>query len=99
MDTDRATTVDPADRETLRDHLERFAGADRVTEAADGTLVAEFSGSTQFSVGPDGRVEGGMPLHGFEGAADRLQFDHDADEIHVSADDGAVSYTYRRPSR
>jgi len=97
--TDGGTAVDPADREALRDHLEQFAGADRVRETEDGTLAAEFGGSTQFSVDPDGRVEGGMPLHGFDGPADRLQFDHDAGEIHVSAGDGAVSYTFRRPSR
>jgi len=99
MDTDGGTAVDPADREGLRKHLEQFAGPDRVTEAADGTLAAEFSGSAYFAVDPDGRVEGGMPLHGFDGPADELRFDHEAGEIHVSADEGAISYTFRRPSR
>ena len=93
------TAVDPTDRETLQRHLEQFAGEDRVTEAADGTLTAEFSGSTYFSVDSDSRVSGGMPLHGFEGVTDRLRFDHEQGEIHVSADNGAVRYTFRRPSR
>ena len=101
MDSERAadggTTVNPSDRGALRDYLKQFAGADRVTERGDGTLVAEFSGSTYFSVDPDGRVEGGMPLHGFDGPADELRFDHERGEIHVSA--GGVSYTFRRPSR
>ncbi|MDS0283116.1 hypothetical protein [Haloarcula onubensis] len=97
--TDGAAAVDPMAREDLRGHLEQFAGADRVTESGNGTLAVEFSGSTYFLVDPDGRVEGGMPLHGFDGPADELQFDHEHGEIHVSAGDGAVSYTFRRPSR
>jgi len=96
---DGGTTVDPTDRETLRAHLEQFAGEDRVTESADGTLTADFSASTYVAVGPEGRVEGGMPLHGFDGPADRLRFDHESGEIHVSAEEGAVCYTFRRPSR
>jgi len=96
---DGGTAVDPADRAALRDHLEQFAGAHRVTESVNGTLAVEFSQSTYFLVDPDGCVQGGMPLHGFDGPADRLQFDHEAGEIHVSADDSAVSYTFRRPSR
>ncbi|WP_324662574.1 hypothetical protein [Haloarcula sediminis] len=91
--------IEPSDRGTLRRHLERFAGENRVTEASDGTLTAEFSGSTYFSVDPDGRVQGGMPLHGFDGPADQLQFDDESGEIHVSSGDGRVSYTFRRPSR
>ena len=97
MGTDAGTAVDPTDRETLREHLERFAGEDRVTEATDGTLVAEFERSATFSIDPAGRVAGGMPLHGFEGAAAALRFDHDDGEIHVTGD--AVSYTFRRPLR
>jgi len=89
--------VDPTDREALRQHLERFAGAESVVEATDGTLTAEFSRSTTFAVAPDGRVESEMPLHGFGGPADEVRFDHDAGEIHVTAENEAVSYTFRRP--
>ena len=95
MLSDGGTTVDPADRESLRRNLEQFAGAERVHEDADGTLVAEFSGSTCFSVSPAGRVSSGMPLHGFEGPADTLRFDHDSGRIRVTVD--AASYTFRRP--
>jgi len=96
---DGGTAVEPTDRNALRTHLEQFAGEGRVTERSDGTLVAQFSQSTRFAVDTDGRVESGMPLHGFDGPADRLRFDHERGEIHVSADDGAVGYTFRRPSR
>ncbi|MDS0259033.1 hypothetical protein NDI56_06470 [Haloarcula sp. S1CR25-12] len=97
--TDGGTTVDPTDREALRRHLEQFAGEDRVTESPDGTLVTEFSQSTYVSVDPEGHVEGGMPLHLFEGPAETIEFDHDSGEIYVSTDDEAASYTFRRPSR
>ncbi|MBV0922623.1 hypothetical protein KTS45_00260 [Halomicroarcula limicola] len=97
--TDGGTAVNPSDRDALRRHLERFAGTDRLTEADDGTLSAEFGQSTHVSVGPDGRVDSGMPLHAFDAPAERLVFDHDAGELHVEFGDGdaAVSYTFRRP--
>ncbi|WP_254271500.1 hypothetical protein [Haloarcula marina] len=90
------TTVDPADRQALREHLGRFAGSTAVSEADDGTLTVEFSRSTFVAVGPNGAVSTGMPLHGFDGTAQRLVFDHRAGELHVEAD-GGVSYTFRRP--
>jgi hypothetical protein len=96
---DGGTAVDPSDHDALREHLEQFAGEDRVTESVNGTLAVEFSESTFFLVDPDGRVQGGMALHGFDGPADEIRFDHEAGEIHVSADKGAVDYTFRRPSR
>lgn len=97
MDTiaDGGTAVDPTDRVALRQHLERFAGAERVTERADGTLIAVFSGSTHLSVDSAGRVEGGMPLHTFDGGTDELRFDHERGEVHVAA--GETDYTFRRP--
>ena len=94
---DDSATVDPTERETLRSHLEQFADEKRVTEAADGSLVAEFNQSARFSVNPTGHVTGGMALHTFEGPADRIRFDHDSGEIHVTAEKGAVDYTFRRP--
>lgn len=96
---DGGTAIDPSDRETLRRHLERFAGTEKVTEADDGTLSAEFSQSTYVTVGPDGRIGSGMPLHAFDAPADTLRFDHDAGELHVEFGDGeaTVSYTFRRP--
>lgn len=88
-------TVDPVDRGALRHALERFAGGRAVTESDDGSLIADFRGTTHVTVRPDGRVETGMPLHEFSGAPDRLVFDHDAGELHVEGD--GVSYTFRRP--
>jgi hypothetical protein len=40
-----------------------------------------------------------MPLHGFEGPADRLLFDHERGEVTVELDDDdrTLSYTFRRP--
>jgi len=88
--------VDPTDREAVRRALERFAGGDVIAESDDGSLVADFRGTTHVTVRPDGRIETGMPLHEFAGRPDRLAFDHDAGELHVERDDG-VSYTFRRP--
>lgn len=102
-DTD-PTAVDPTDADAVREHLERFAGADAVTERADGAVVAQFRGVTHVTVHPGGRVETGMPLHEFSGPADRLVFDHAEGELRVERDagdgDGArdgVAYTFRRP--
>ncbi|WP_225333870.1 hypothetical protein [Halomicrobium urmianum] len=90
-------TVDPHDRPTLRRHLDRF-GRD-VVEREDGTLVARFRGSTEFAVDPTGRVEAGMPLHQFDGAADGLVFDHEAGTVTVVAGEGTepLEYTFRAP--
>jgi len=88
------TPVDPVDTDAVRRQLERFAGSDAVTET-DGRLTAEFGRSTYVTVGSDGQVDTGMPLHSFEGTAERLVFDHDAGELHVVAD--GVSYTFRSP--
>ncbi|WP_123537313.1 hypothetical protein [Halosimplex salinum] len=91
------TVVDPTDREAVRRNLERFAGADAVTEREDGSLVADFRGVTHVTVRPDGRIETGMPLHEFAGAPDRLVFDHDAGELRAEGEAGGVAYTFRRP--
>ena len=92
--TDGGTAVDPTDTAAVREHLERFAGADSVSER-DGAVVAQFRGVTHVTVHPDGRIETGMPLHEFTGDADRLVFDHDAGELHVERD--GTDYTFRRP--
>jgi len=94
---DGGTTVDPADRELLRRQLEQFAGSENVTERSDGTLRAAFSRATFVAVGPDGHVSTGMPLHAFDAPADRLRFDHDDGELHVTGDGEKLSYTFRRP--
>ncbi|MBX0285014.1 hypothetical protein [Haloarcula salinisoli] len=94
---DDSATVDPTDRETLRGHLERFATPDSVTADADGTLTARFSSSTYVSIDPEGHVRTGMPLHAFDGPAERLHFDHGDGELHVATAEEAISYTFRRP--
>jgi len=90
------TTVDPTDRETLRDALAAFAPT--VTERGDGTFVAEFA-NAHFAVEPDGTVDAGMPLHDFDGPAERLVFDHDGGSVDVEfgTGDDALVYTFRRP--
>lgn len=89
-------TVDPADSAAVRRALERFAGSGAVSERDDGSLVADFRGTTHVTVRPDGTVETGMPLHEFSGGPDRLVFDHDGGELRVERDDD-VAYTFRRP--
>jgi hypothetical protein len=94
--TDGGTSVDPTDSAAVRDHLERFAGPDTVTEADNGTLRAEFSGRTHLAVAPDGTINTGMPLHSFTGTPDRLVFDHDSGEMRAELD-GETAYVFRRP--
>jgi len=89
-----STTVDPTDRDRHRDALASFAPT--VTERGDGTLVAEFA-NAHFAVEPDGTVDAGMPLHDFDGPAERLAFDDGAIEVQFGAGDDAFSYTFRRP--
>jgi hypothetical protein len=91
---DDEPSVDPTDTDAVRHNLERFAGADAVSER-DGAVVADFRGVTHVTVHPDGRVETGMPLHEFAGEPDRLVFDHGGGELHVERDGGR--YTFRRP--
>jgi len=91
------TPVDPTDSGALRTALERFAPS--VTEREDGSLVAEFGGTAHFAVEPDGSVDAGMPLHDFDGPAERLVFDHDDGAVDVEFGTGgdAFVYTFRRP--
>jgi len=92
-----AVSINPADRDRLRTELDRFAS--NVTKRDDGTLVADFGGRAHFAVEPDGTVDAGMPLHDFDGPADRLAFDHKGGSIDVEVDtgDAALVYTFRRP--
>ncbi|MBV0901058.1 hypothetical protein [Haloarcula salina] len=94
--TDGGSGVDPTDSTAVRDHLERFAGSDAVTETEDGTLRADFGSRTHVAVAADGTINTGMPLHSFDGTPDRLVFDHDGGELRVELDDGTV-YVFRRP--
>jgi len=87
--------VDPTDTDAVRRNLERFADTDAVSVGEDGAVVADFRGVTHVTVHPDGRIETGMPLHEFAGAADRLVFDHDGGELHVERE--GTNYTFRRP--
>jgi hypothetical protein len=90
--------VSLSDRASLRREFERFA-AGAFEERSDGTLACDFAGVTHFTVLPDGRVDTGMPLHSFEGPADRLVFDHERGEVTVEFDAGeeTLAYTFRRP--
>ncbi len=96
-DTGRVV-VPVSDWEALRRQLERFAG-EAFAERPDGSLVCDFAGVTHFTVLPDGRVDTGMPLHAFEGPADRFVFDHERGEVTVEIDreEATLSYTFRRP--
>jgi hypothetical protein len=69
-------------------------GFDGVVKADEDRLVLR-TGSAQFAVTRDGRVEAGMPLHSFSGTAESLRFDHDEGTIGVSV--GDVDYEFRVP--
>jgi hypothetical protein len=96
-DGDRVV-VPVSDSASLRSELDRFAGS-AVRTHSDGTLACDFAGVTHFTVLPDGRVDAGMPLHSFQGPADRLVFDHERGEVTVERDAGdeTLTYTFRRP--
>ena len=94
--TDGGNSVDPTDRTAVRNHLERFAGPDAVTEADEGALRADFSGRTHVAVAPDGTIDTEMPLHSFAGTPERLVFDHDSGELRAELDGESV-YVFRRP--
>ena len=97
--TDGDRVVVPlSDRASVRSELDRFAGT-ALLEREDGTLSCDFAGVTHFTVLPDGRVDTGMPLHSFEGPADRLVLDHERGEVTVELDtaDRMLAYTFRRP--
>jgi len=96
-DSDRVV-VPVSDHASLRSELDRFAGG-AFREREDGSLTCDFAGVTHFTVLPDGRVDSGMPLHSFQGPADRLVFDHERGEVTVERDTGdeTLAYTFRRP--
>ncbi len=97
--TDGGRVVVPvSDSASVRRELDRFAG-NAFQEREDGSLSCDFAGVTHFTVLPDGRVDTGMPLHSFQGPADRLVFDHERGEVTVEldADDRTLAYTFRRP--
>lgn len=80
---------------SVEDHLREFAEDGEITESDDG--IAVTVGNARFSVTRDGRVEAGMPLHGFEdGGVDALYFDRAHDRIRIEG--GDLSYEFRKPS-
>ncbi len=96
-------TVAVAAFDAVREHLRAWCeagGGECRVESVDGVerAVCDFGRAT-FAVTAEGRVEAGMPLHGFEGHADRLVFEADepagADAVRVVGPD--LEYVYRRP--
>ncbi len=92
-----------AEFDTLRGHLAAWCetgGGEFRVETVDGVerAVCDFGRAT-FAVTEDGRVDAGMPLHGFDGRVDRLAFEGtepaSADAVRVVGPD--VEYVYRRP--
>jgi len=96
-DAERSVRVAAFDAliDALRSWCEAGGGEFRL-ETVD-RAVCEFDRAT-FAVTREGRVDAGMPLHEFEGRADRLVFAGDpasADAVRVVGPD--VAYVYRRP--
>jgi ribosomal protein L21E len=86
-------TVEVTDWDAVTAELERFC--------TDGTLHVESdmasctAGDATIEIYANGRVQGGMPLHEFDGRVDTLEFDHSAGTITVESEE--VRYTFRRP--
>lgn len=95
-DEDGGTVVPVTDferaRAALRDWCGEAGSVERRRRDGVAWVVCEF-GRARFAVGADGRVEGGMPLHGFEGRAERLVVADDA--VRVLGPD--LEYVFRRP--
>ena len=100
---DAGPTVPVTEFDAVREHLAAWCeagGGEVYEETVDGVerVVCDFGRAT-FAVTTDGRVDAGMPLHGFDGGADRLVFEGEtparADAVRVVGPD--LSYVYRRP--
>ncbi len=94
-----ATAVPVTDFDALRDRLREWCeagGGEFAVESGDDSrrAVCRFpaAGAT-FAVSDDGAVDGGMPLHGFEGRATHVAFE--GATLRVEGPD--LSYVYRRP--
>ncbi len=101
--TDHADGVPVAAFDTLRASLRAWCEAGNGTfhvETVDGVerAVCDFGRAT-LAVAADGRVEAGMPLHEFDGRADRLVFEgetpSEAGAVRMVGTD--LEYVYRRP--
>lgn len=90
-----STTVPIDEWDRMATELRTFAGEEgRVEESEDGLRV-DF-GSAHVSLGRDGRVETGMPLHDFATAdAVAVEFDHEAGVFHVRGEH--TTYRFERP--
>lgn len=76
------------------EQLRRFGDPGEVT--VDDDVVTVRVGSSHVTVHRDGRVDTGMPQHGFEKAdVSTLQFDHEAGVLRIEDDD--ERYEFRRP--
>lgn len=92
---DSYTEVAVADWESVIEQLRRFGEPGTVEVEAD--RVAVSVGGASVTVTRDGRVETGMPLHGFRlEETETVEFDHDAGQLRVRGSDGLV-YEFRRP--
>jgi hypothetical protein len=89
------TAVPVADWPTVVEHLRRFGEPGTVDVDTD--RVAVSVGRSSVTVTREGRVETGMPLHGFRREdVDTLEFDHEAGTLRIRDGDGLV-YEFRRP--
>lgn len=85
--------VEVTDWDAVVAELERFCTGG--TFHAESDVASCSVGSATIEVHADGRLEGSMPLHGFDGRVDVLEFDHA--EGTITAESEELSYTFRRP--
>lgn len=90
---DERVTVEATDWDAVTAELQRFCESG--TYHTDSDVASCTVGDATFEVYSNGRVEGGMPLHGFDGEAETLTFDHR--EGTITAEGEGMSYTFRRP--
>ncbi|WP_122090670.1 hypothetical protein [Halalkalicoccus subterraneus] len=86
-------TVGIDDWEGAVTEIERFYVDGHLHTESD--LVGCTIGNATVEIHANGRLEGSMPLHEFDGRIHTLAFDHD--EGTITAESEELSYTVRRP--
>lgn len=90
---DHGRTVEIADWDAVVSELDRLC-VDGTTHAESDVTNCTIRDAT-IELHSNGRIEGSMPLHAFDGRVEPLEFDHVKGTI--TAESEELSYTFRRP--
>lgn len=90
---DYSRTVEIADWDAVVSELDRFCvgGTTHVESDVANCTIREAT----IEIHSNGRIEGSMPLHAFDGRVETLEFDHAEGTITTESEE--LRYTFRRP--